>query len=86
MAGAPQQIEQTRRTDMEEDGMEAQVPPPPSIRTAPDDPREPYSPNYGASPGDVPAVPTSQPAGGRPATIPGVKPAPRPKFASVQTD
>lgn len=36
-----------RPVEMEDDGREAQVPPPASIRDEPDDPREPFSPNYG---------------------------------------
>jgi len=41
-----------RRYDVEGDGMEAQVAPPRSIREAPDDPSEPFSPNYGQRPSD----------------------------------
>ena len=36
-----------RYADLEADGLPAQVAPPASIRTAPDDPSEPFSPNYG---------------------------------------
>lgn len=36
------------RVDTEADGQPAQPPPPISIRTAPDDPREPWSRNYGS--------------------------------------
>jgi hypothetical protein len=35
--------------ELEDDGLPAQVPPPANRRREPDDPREPYSPNYGAS-------------------------------------
>lgn len=35
------------KVEMEDDGMEAQVPPPTRIRQEPDDPSEPFSPNYG---------------------------------------
>lgn len=34
-------------TEIESDGLPAQTPPPRTIRDAPDDPSEPYSPNYG---------------------------------------
>lgn len=36
------------RIEFEDDGMEAQVPPPKRIRDEPDDPSEPFSPNYGS--------------------------------------
>ena len=39
-----------RRVELEDDGQEAQVAPPRSIRQAPDDPREPWSRNYGPPP------------------------------------
>lgn len=55
------------RVDAEADGQPAQPPPPISIRTIADDPREPWSPNYGTvvpvkgvgegSPAPVPVVP-----------------------------
>lgn len=35
------------KVEMEDDGMEAQVPPPKRVREEPDDPREPFSRNYG---------------------------------------
>ena len=71
------------KTDLEDDGMEAQVPPSPSIRLAPDDPSEPFSPNYGhpaSAPGAVPAKPASQPQ-----TPPAGRP-PRSKFAAMDAD
>jgi hypothetical protein len=34
---------------MEDDGMPMQVPPRADIRKVPDDPREPWSPNYGSA-------------------------------------
>lgn len=37
-----------RAADIEDDGLEAQVAPPRRSRTEPDDPSQPYSPNYGA--------------------------------------
>lgn len=39
-----------RPVDLEDDGREAQAPPPRRIRQEPDDPTEPYSRNYGAAP------------------------------------
>lgn len=36
--------------ELEDDGLPSQVPPPVRRRTEPDDPREPFSPNYGAPP------------------------------------
>ena len=48
-----------RPVEMEDDGREAQVAPPASIRKQPDDPREPYSPNYGSA---TPASPVTTPA------------------------
>lgn len=41
-AAPPQKVE------MEDDGQEAQLPPPRSVRNAPDDPSEPWSRNYGS--------------------------------------
>ncbi len=43
-AGGPAQKE-----DVEGDGMPAQLPPPRRERPMPDDPREPWSPNYGSA-------------------------------------
>lgn len=45
-----------RRPDLEDDGREAQIPPPKRAHPVPDDPREPWSPNYG------PQAPVSKPA------------------------
>jgi len=36
-----------RRVEIEDDGMEAQPPPPMVRKREPDDPSEPFSPNYG---------------------------------------
>ncbi len=48
-----------KKPDLEDDGREAQVPPPRSIRNVPDDPSEPWSRNYGPQPlprrADLPA-------------------------------
>ncbi len=38
-----------QKVEMEDDGQEAQLPPPARVRTAPDDPSEPWSRNYGSS-------------------------------------
>lgn len=38
---------QSRKADLEDDGREAQIPPMKKSRPEPDDPREPWSPNYG---------------------------------------
>jgi hypothetical protein len=77
--------EASRRPDLEDDGMEAQVPPHPSIRMAPDAPNEPFSPNYGTRngppPDSAPAKPASQP---QPATPP--RNPTRPRFAGTVAD
>lgn len=39
-----------KRVDLEADGIEAQLPPPKRVRSEPDDPDEPFSPNYGTRP------------------------------------
>lgn len=36
--------------DLEDDGMPAQTPPPLGVREKPDDPSQPWSPNYGVPP------------------------------------
>jgi hypothetical protein len=38
------------RTAIEDDGLPAQVAPPAGLRQTPDDPSEPFSPNYGPQP------------------------------------
>lgn len=90
MGGAPAQpsvvSEQTRRYDLEEDGIEAQIPPPPSIRAAPDDPSEPFSPNYGSRPAGAEPSTSAPPPATRPSNPPGLKGPVRPRFASAQTD
>jgi hypothetical protein len=40
----------TRKPDLEDDGREAQIPPPRKSQPEPDDPREPWSRNYGSQP------------------------------------
>lgn len=57
--------------EIEADGLPAQVPPPRSIRQQPDDPAEPYSPNYGTRAPLRQAVHRALP----PATIPDDLPA-----------
>jgi hypothetical protein len=42
--------------EIEDDGLPAQSPPPARIRMAPDDPNQPWSPNYGRSASATPAV------------------------------
>lgn len=37
-----------QKVEMEDDGQEAQLPPPARVRSAPDDPSEPWSRNYGS--------------------------------------
>lgn len=83
----PQQaavVEARRTPEVEDDGIEPQVAPPPSIRLAPDDPSEPWSPNYGKRPADLPGPaaapsPAVKPAG----PPPSPRPTTRPRFASV---
>lgn len=49
-AGPPQAVAQAGRMQhVEEDGLPPQVAPPMRARTEPDDPTEPYSPNYGGA-------------------------------------
>ena len=47
---APQALVQADRAQMEDDGLPEQVAPPARIRRQPDDPREPFSRNYGPQP------------------------------------
>ena len=81
----PQRVaaEASRKPDLEDDGVEAQVPPSPAIRLAPDDPSEPFSPNYG-HPASAPAAAPSKPAS-QPQTPPSGRP-PRSKFAAMDAD
>jgi hypothetical protein len=50
-----QGIAPIQRVEMEADGLPPQVPPPVGMRRQPDDPSEPFSPNYGAPPASRPA-------------------------------
>jgi len=73
----------SRKPDLEDDGMEAQPEPPRRQMVEPDDPSEPFSPNYGRSPGDPPAVRPSAPTPRPPQ--PGNGP-PRVKAAAATPD
>ena len=46
----PARMDHADRAAMEDDGLPAQAAPPAGIRQQPDDPREPFSRNYGAPP------------------------------------
>ena len=50
MAGMPPRMRNRPAVEVEDDGIEAQRPPPIRARRLPDDPTEPYSPNYGSVP------------------------------------
>ena len=54
-----------RSIELEDDGLAVQAPPRVRKHAEPDDPSEPFSPNYGPAPQDVPdgAEPVSTPAG-----------------------
>jgi hypothetical protein len=52
---------QVDRVEMEDDGLPAQAAPPAGIRSQPDDPREPFSRNYGPQP-RAPLSPAEQDA------------------------
>ncbi len=47
-------------TEIEDDGLPAQTPPPPRIRHAADDPSEPFSRNYGGGNPSASAAPASE--------------------------
>ncbi len=72
MRATPQVRQQPQ--EMEDDGLPPQVPPPVNRRREPDDPREPYSPNYGKT-GAIPqgpqraALATTPPAAPRHRTV-----------------
>jgi len=52
----------TPTADVEDDGLEAQTPPPRRTTPQPDDPAEPFSPNYGAGAQNrAPSPATGQP-------------------------
>lgn len=58
--GAPPSSDAGRpRVDMEADGLPAQTPPPRREASEPDDPSEPFSPNYGQRPAPAPAMKTA---------------------------
>jgi hypothetical protein len=67
-AGAYQQVkpqpasDQGWKTEIEEDGKPAQVPPMIRSRPLQDDPTQPWSPNYGRADGAVPVAPRASPA------------------------
>lgn len=71
--------ETSRKIDVEDDGLEAQIPPSPAIRLAPDDPSEPFSPSYGPA-----AAPQGKPAS-QPKPVPPSRPS-RSKFAAAYAD
>lgn len=77
--GAPQQIAHipvppSRAIEMEDDGLPAQRPPLRRATREQDDPREPWSPNYGKRPGE--AAPNAEPLP-RPTPAPFIAPTPR---------
>ncbi len=75
--------EASAKTELEEDGLEAQIPPPPTIRLAPDDPSEPFSPNYGHPVGTPTVAPATPPPPPKPRPV--ARP-PRSKFAAMDID
>ena len=56
--GAPASVADASRprVQMEADGLPAQTPPPRREASEPDDPSEPFSPNYGPRPAPAPAI------------------------------
>ena len=48
VAGPPQRVASAPVPELEDDGLPGQVSPPPRAARDPDDPSEPFSPNYGA--------------------------------------
>ena len=64
----PAYVAQGPAVEMEADGLPAQAAPAARIRSMPDDPSEPFSPNYGGSnPANVRAEPAAQSASNEPA-------------------
>ena len=61
-AGAETRVAQVAqiKTEIEADGLPEQTPPLPSIRTAPDDPSEPFSRNYGGVNPSATAAPLTE--------------------------
>ena len=71
----PAYVAERPAVEMEADGMPAQAAPAVRIRSLPDDPSEPFSPNYGGSnPANVRAEPVAQSASNEP-TAPSSIPA-----------
>jgi hypothetical protein len=68
--------------EMEDDGQPGQIPPPPRVRQAPDEPHEPYSRNYGTLPPR--AAEAAKP--GRPGIPSDLPPDFRRKLASAMED
>ena len=62
------EVAQGPRAETEDDGLPAQAPPPVGIRQLPDDPNEPFSPNYGGANPSAQTRVKTQPA--RPALVP----------------
>ena len=62
----PSHVAAAPPADVEGDGMAPQAPPPAGRAQQPDDPREPWSPNYGSRPSRGPVVPAQSPAPVRP--------------------
>jgi hypothetical protein len=61
-----------RETELEDDGLPSQIPPPANRKPEIDDPREPYSPNYGktaAAPQRTTMLPTADDAAGAPRRV-----------------
>jgi hypothetical protein len=50
VGGMPPASQMRPQVEIEGDGLEGQLPPRRSANKAPDDPREPFSPNYGSVP------------------------------------
>lgn len=72
---------------MEDDGREAQMPPPVRVRQVPDDPREPWSRNYGTVPAaKADAAITTSPARQRAALPDDLPPAFRRQLVSALGD
>lgn len=64
-------------TEVEDDGLPAQAPPPSSVRHQPDDPSEPWSPNYGGANPSVGAHIPREPSDYEPIHKPHAPTAPR---------
>ena len=65
---APSRVVAQAASAVEDDGLPAQTPPPAYIRQLPDDPSEPFSPNYGGgNPAALDAAASGKAAPSRPA-------------------